>query len=702
MNKPLVAVRWVGDVAVVTVDHPPVNALSQNVRHDLLRTFEDLRLNARATGVVVRCQGKTFFAGADIREFDGPPQPPHLQDVFDAIESMAVPVVAAVHGTALGGGFEAALACHYRMATPEAKLALPEINLGIFPGAGGTQRLPRLVPLDTACEIILTTKTIDATEALRLGILDVLAEGDLETAAVAWLARLLREGRGPRPLSHQPVRTDNDAEKIFEKWTVFAKTRLKGRESPLKALAALRAAIEKPYREGLRIERTLNLECKQTVESRALRHIFFAEREARKVQDMSSTISPVNITHVVVLGAGTMGSGIAMTFANKGFAVTLVEDNKEALSKGLNIITSVYAEAVAKGRLTAHERERRLSAIVGSLNFHDVREADVVIEAVFEDLALKKKVFANLGALCKKNALLATNTSSLDVNDIASASGRPTQVVGLHFFSPAQVMPLVEIVRGAQTSPQSLATALALTRNIGKTSVVSGVCFGFIGNRMLLDYAREAQRMLLEGMTPREVDSALEQFGFAMGVLAVSDLAGVDVGVRVRREHASQLSKDPAFFRAAAVLYEAGRYGQKVGKGFYRYDDKRTRLDDPESQRLIAEAAHALGIARTSSSAEEIVERCVFPLINEGANLLAEGIALRASDIDVVWTSGYGFPRHRGGPMFYADCLGLKTVLAGIEKYKRKYGDEFWTPSPLLLRLVNENKTFGSWDARKT
>lgn len=702
MNKPLVAVRWKGDVAVVTADHPPVNALSQKVRHEMLKIFQDLHQNTRVTGVVLGCQGKTFFAGADIREFDGPPQSPHLQDVFDIIESMTVPVVAAIHGTALGGGFEAALACHYRIATPDAKLALPEINLGIFPGAGGTQRLPRLVPLDTACEIILTTKTIDAAEALRLGIVDVLAESDLETAALSWLSQLLHEGRGPRPLSHQPVRKSDEAEKIFEKWTVFAKTRLKGRESPLKALAALRAAVETPYREGLRIERTLNLECKQTLESRALRHIFFAEREARKVPDMSSTASPSNIERVAVLGAGTMGSSIAMTFANKGFAVTLVEENKAALSKGLDAIASAYAEAVTKGRLTAPEREKRLSAIRGSLNFHDVGEADAVIEAVYEDLALKKNIFARLGALCKASALLATNTSSLDVNDIATASGRPAQVVGLHFFSPAHIMPLVEIVRGAQTSPYSLATALALTKKIGKTIVVSGVCFGFIGNRMLLGYAREAQRMLLEGMTPREVDSALEHFGFAMGVLAVSDLAGVDVGVHVRRENASRLSKEPSFFRAAAVLFDAGRYGQKVGKGFYRYDDKRTRLDDPESQRLIAEAARALGVVRTSSSADEIVERCMLPLINEGANILAEGIALRASDIDVVWTSGYGFPRHRGGPMFYADCLGLNTVVAGIEKYKKKYGDEFWTPAPLLLRLVDENKNFSSWDASKT
>jgi len=701
VEKPLVTVERHGQVALVVADNPPVNAISQAVRQALLEAFQDLAREDGIRAVILRCQGKTFFAGADIREFDSPPKSPHLQDVFDAIVAMKVPVIAAIHGTAFGGGMEAALACHYRIAVRDAKFGLPEINLGIFPGAGGTQRLPRLVSLDQAIGIVLTGRPVAAPEALRLGIVDEIVDGDLAEAARAFAEKILKEGKGPRPLSKLPPKVDGSAEETFGKWEVYAKTRLKGRASPLKALAALRAVVGKPFAEGLALERALNLECKQADESRALRHVFFAERGARKIPGLDPGIEPLAVKKVGVLGAGTMGAGIALSFANAGLPVTLVEDNDAALARGLAAIGKFYADSVAKGRLSAAEAEKRTKLIASSRAIEDFKDADLVVEAVFEDMALKKKIFARLGEACKPEAILATNTSSLDVNEIAAASRRPERVLGLHFFSPAHIMSLVEIVRGAKTSDPALQTALTLAKTTGKIPVVSGVGFGFIGNRMLLGYGREAQRMLLEGASPREVDSALEDFGFAMGVLAVSDLAGIDVGVKVRRENRERLSKDPTFFKAANALYDAGRYGQKTGKGFYRYDERRNRLDDPEVSGLMANAAKELGIPQRKISPEEIVERCLLPLINEGANILDEGIALRASDIDVVWTSGYGFPRHKGGPMFHAGGRGLKTIVAGIEKYWKIYGEEFWTPAALLVRLANENKTFPEYDSEK-
>jgi 3-hydroxyacyl-CoA dehydrogenase len=701
VEKLLVKVEWRGDVAVVIADNPPVNAISRAVRAALLGAFQALAREGRARAVVLRGQGKTFFAGADIREFDAPPQPPHLQDVLDAIEAMPVPVVAALHGAALGGGLEAALACHYRIAAPGTKMGLPEIHLGIFPGAGGTQRLPRLVPLERACQIILTGKPLGATEALKDGLLDEIAEENLNEAALAFTEKLLKEQRGPRPVSKMPPQAGSDVEAVFTKWHGFAAARLKGRVSPLKALTALRAAMERPFAEGLKIERALNLECKQAAESKALRHVFFAERETRKVPGLDPKTNPLPVKRVGVLGAGTMGSGIAVAFANAGLPVTLVEENQAALARGLVGIGKIYADSAAKGRLSAEEAERRKALIQGALALDALTRADLVVEAVFEDLALKKAIFAKLGKLCAPSAVLTTNTSSLDVDAIAAASGRPERALGLHFFSPANVMPLLEVVRGAKTSPQVLQTALTLAKAINKIPVVSGVGFGFIGNRMLLGYGREAQRMLLEGATPREVDSVLEDFGFAMGVLAVYDLAGIDVGVKVREQNRERLSSDPTFFKAAGVLYEAGRYGQKNGKGFYRYDENRKRHDDAEAAALIAKAAKGLGIRRRDLTREEILERCLLPLINEGAKILEEGIALRASDIDVVWTYGYGFPRHKGGPMFHADRVGLDVIVVGLEKYRKIYGDEFWTPAPLLQRRASENKTFANFDAER-
>ncbi|HXV74190.1 MAG TPA: 3-hydroxyacyl-CoA dehydrogenase NAD-binding domain-containing protein, partial [Sphingomonadales bacterium] len=443
MTKP-VSIEWRNGIAAVVANNPPVNAISQVIRQALLEAFEALAREGRAKAVVLRCEGKTFFAGADIREFGEAPKPPHLQDVFDAIEAMPVPVVAAVHGTAFGGGFEAALACHYRIAAKDAKLALPEIHLGIFPGAGGTQRLPRLVPLDKACEIILTGKPMGAAEAHTLGIVDEVAAGDVADAAFAFAEKIVQKGKGPKPLSKRLPVADSDIEGTIKKWEAFAKARLKGREAPLKALAALRAALSKPFAEGLKIERTLNLECKQTEESEALRHVFFAERETRKVPGLNPNLEPLPVRRTGVLGAGTMGTGIAVAFANAGLAVTLVEESEPALQKGLAAIGKIYFDAAAKGRLSASEAEKRKALIKGSLSLDELKDADLVVEAVFENLALKKKIFAHLGVLCKPAALLATNTSSLDVDEIAAASGRSENVLGLHFFSPANVMALLE------------------------------------------------------------------------------------------------------------------------------------------------------------------------------------------------------------------------------------------------------------------
>jgi 3-hydroxyacyl-CoA dehydrogenase len=683
-------------IAVVTVDRPPVNAIDQNVRAELLRAFSELRQQADVTAIVLGCAGRTFFAGADIKEFDTGIAPPSYHEVFRLIEDSPVPVVAAIHGTALGAGTEIALACHYRVADAEARLGLPELSLGIIPGAGGTQRLPRLIPLAAAADMMLSGRPMPASQAKELGLLDQIVSGDVIEGAVAFARALLSEGKGPRRTRDLPVRGAADAAAVLaERRAQIAKT-MRGRNAPVRLLDALQAAAEKPFEEGIAIERTISAELERSPEARALRHLFFAEREARRIPGLSAQIRPRSVHQVGIVGAGTMGGGIAMAFANAGLPVTLLDANEAALHAGMAKIRANYQRSVARGSLKPDDMEARLRLITPTLEFSALGETDLVIEAVFEKMALKQEIFARLDQVAKAGAILATNTSTLDIDAIAAVTHRPRDVLGLHFFSPANVMPLLEIVRARHTADDVLVTALELARTIRKVGVVAKVCYGFIGNRMMDPYGREAERCLLEGATPEQVDAALESFGMAMGILAVFDLAGVDVGHLTRVALGDAFTKDPTYYRVSAMLTERGWLGQKSGRGFYRYENGK-RTPDPEVVALIHEEARRLGVPRRNPSAEEIRDRCLLALINEGARVLEEGIALRASDIDVVYTSGYGFPRWRGGPMFYADSVGLKNIHDRIVEFQRTLGARYWQPAPLLTRLAQSNATFLQW-----
>jgi 3-hydroxyacyl-CoA dehydrogenase len=674
-----------GEIAVVTVDNPPVNALKHEVRAGLAEALRRAHFADDTKAVIIVCAGRTFFAGADITEFGKPPQPPSLHEVIAAIEVMRKPVVAALHGTAFGGGFELALACHYRVAVAGARVGLPEVKLGLLPGAGGTQRLPRLVGPEKALKMIVTGEPMGAPEALADGILDEIVQGDLRASAVAFARRVVAESR---PLK---LVRDRDEKLVGEGFADAAEAltrRLRGREAPEACVEAVRNAIVLPFEEGLRREGELFRKLVAGDQSKAQRHIFFAEREAAKIRDMPETTKPRPIARAAVIGAGTMGGGIAMCFANAGIPVIVVETSRDLLQKGLDRIASNYRTTVSRGGLNADEMERRIGLINGVTELEAVGEADVVIEAVFEEMGVKKQVFADLDRQAKVDALLATNTSTLDVNEIAHATARPQDVLGMHFFSPANVMRLLEIVRGAETSFEALANAVALGRRLGKVPVTVGVCYGFVGNRMLARRSVETERLLLEGALPQEIDAAVAGFGFPMGPCAMMDLAGLDVGWRIRQgrsEHA--LIED--------ALCEAGHYGQKTGKGYFRYDGgSRTPVPDPEVEKIILEASSRLGINRRSIPQEEIVERMIFPMINEGARILEEGIAARPGDIDVIWVYGYGWPIWRGGPMYYADRLGLAHLRDRLTFYADRSRDETLQPAPLLQRLAEQGRGF--------
>ncbi len=675
------------EIAIITVDNPPVNALKHEVRAGLAEALAQACDDDAVRAVVIACAGRTFFAGADITEFGKPPQAPSLHDVIAAIEAMPKPVVAAVHGTALGGGFELALACHFRVAVPGARVGLPEVKLGLLPGAGGTQRLPRLVGPEKALQMIVTGEPIGAAEARANGIIDEVVEGDLTAAAIDFARRVLGEGR--------PLRLVRDREEklIGEGFADAAEAltrRLRGREAPAACVEAVRNAIVLPFEEGLKRESELFRKLVAGDQSKAQRHIFFAEREAAKVPGIAEGTKPRPIASGAVIGAGTMGGGIAMCFANAGIPVTIVETGRDLLQKGLDRVTANYRATVSRGGLSVDEMERRLGWVTGVTELEAVGSADVVIEAVFEEMDLKKRVFSDLDRLAKPNAILATNTSTLDVDEIARATLRPQDVVGTHFFSPANVMRLLEIVRGAATAPDALATAVALGRRIGKVPVTVGVCYGFVGNRMLARRSVESERLLLEGALPQEVDAAVAAFGFPMGPFAMADMAGLDVGWRIRKGRGERNEIEDA-------LCEAGHYGQKTGQGYFRYEaGSRTPLPDPEVEEIILETSSRLGINRRPIPQEEIVERSFFPMINEGARILEEGIAARPGDIDVIWVYGYGWPVWRGGPMYYADQLGLTHVRDRLTFYADRYRDETLRPAPLLVRLAAEGRGFAS------
>ena len=687
----LVSLACDGGVALITIDNPPVNALSAAVRAGLIARLAEAAADAGVAAIVIRCAGRTFVAGADITEFGKAPQPPILPEVFAAIEASRKPVIAALHGTPLGGGLELALACHGRIASAATRTGLPEIKLGLIPGSGGTQRLPRLIGMEKALAMILTGAQIGATEALDIGLLDALTSGDLTAEAVAFARKAAADGQLPvlardRDDRIASMRADPAA---FAALAAPYLKRARGQTAPAAAVEALRGALDLPFEEGLARERASFLALRDGPQSKALRHVFFAEREAAKIPDLPAGARPREVVRAAVIGAGTMGAGIAICCAGAGLAATLVETAPEALARGLDTVAAHFRALAARGTMPAEEAERRIGLVAGSTDMAAIGSADVVIEAVFEDMEVKTAVFAALDRLAAPGAVLATNTSYLDVDALAQATRRPGLVVGLHFFSPAPVMRLLEVVRARETAPETLATAIAVGRKLGKVPVVVGVCHGFVGNRMMRLRSIECERLLVEGALPYEVDAAMTSFGFAMGPFAVMDLAGLDISWRMRKAQGATAAVGDA-------LCEMGRFGQKTGKGFYLYEaGSRSPRRDAEVERLIVETSARLGVTRRALAADEIVERLLFPMINEGARILDEGIARHPGDIDVVWINGYGFPAWRGGPMHYADTVGLAHVRDRLEAFAAAVGDERHKPAPLLARLAAAGRGFG-------
>jgi 3-hydroxyacyl-CoA dehydrogenase len=698
MTSP-VSYELVDDIGVITVANPPVNALSHAVRQGINDAIAAAQEDA-SKAVLIICEGRTFIAGADITEFGKPPREPHLPDLCNTIEASSKLVVAALHGTALGGGLEVALSCHYRCAVAGAKVGLPEVKLGLLPGAGGTQRLPRLVGASAALDLMTGGNPIDAGQAAILGLVDHVVDGDLRDAAFAWCRELVANDAEQRRTSELAVE-DVPAGALEEYRRTLAR-RTRGQIAPQKIIDCVEAALSRPFPEGLQFEREKFIECMKSPQSAALRHMFFAEREAAKVRGLSSDTALRDVNKVGVIGAGTMGSGIATNFGSAGMHVVLLEVNDEALGRGLGLIDRNYQGGVKRGKMSEEQALACRGRITGTTDYGSLSDADLVIEAVFENLELKQDVFGKLDAVCRQGAILATNTSYQDVDRIAAATKRPQDVIGLHFFSPAHIMKLLEVVRAEETADDVLATCMALAKKIRKTPVVSGVCYGFIGNRMLGHYAREAQLCVIEGATPEQVDTAMEGWGMAMGPLAVFDLAGLDVGYKARQGLPEAERGDPRAFRVADALVEMNRLGQKTGAGFYRYDpETRKRSSDADVQALIEREAAELGVEQREIDSEEIVDRLMFALVNEGMNILDEGIAQRPGDIDVVYVYGYGFPAWRGGPMHYADAVGLVHVLERIREFEQRFGPDNWTPAPLLEKLVESGITLAEWAKSK-
>ena len=702
-QAPLVSVAREGDIVVLTVDNPPVNTINTAVREHLLEALDSLEPLRDVRSLVLLCAGNTFFSGADISEFSGPPQEEAYRHLFNRLEGLPIPTVAAMHGTVMGGGVEIALALHYRIAAPATRLAMPEVTLGIIPGAGGTQRMPRLIGVERTLELVLGARPIDAQRARELGILDAIVEGDLRTAALEYARQLIASGMPARPTGAMRVDPASTTPDIIERFTEQARKQYPNRTAALTAIEAIRAAASLPLQRGLEYETELVNGAKATIESRALVHLFFAERETRKVPDIPADTRARPVKSAAIIGAGTMGGGIAMCFANAGIPVTVLDAGREALERGLGVVERNFDSMVKRGRITSQEKATRMALIRGTLDYGELADEDLIVEAVFESMELKKKIFASLDRVAKRGAVLATNTSTLDIDAIATAVSRPQDVIGMHFFSPANVMPLLEVVRTSLTAPEVIRTVMDLARPLRKTPVLARVCYGFIGNRMMEGYAREAQRLVLEGETPRRVDTILENWGMAMGILAVFDMAGIDVGVNVHKSNADKYPPDPTYYQADLALHEAGRLGQKSGRGYYRYEPgDRTRHDDPEALEILRARARQLGIAAREHSDQEILERCLYPLLNDGLRILEEGIAVRASDVDVVWAAGYGFPRYRGGPLFYAETIGLRTLLDGLRRYRELFGPMHWRPAALLEQLANSGQSIADWEREHT
>jgi 3-hydroxyacyl-CoA dehydrogenase len=691
-----VTLEELGPVGIICFDNPPVNALSREVRAGLHDALRNAIHNSSLKALLIASNGNLFSAGADLNEFDSLTNDRSLQNLQAAIENAPIPIVASIQGLAVGGGLELAMACHYRVAHQNAKLGMPEIHLGIVPGAGGTQRLPRLIGARSALEMMLSGTAISADEAKAKGLVDEVAEGDLREAALAYCRRLVSDGVGPRPTCNRPIDVPLDDKTVSELTKLHARA-LRGRTTQNLIVEAIQASTL-PFAEGMAVEEAVSNKSLQSRESQALRHVFFAERESAKVAGLPKLSQSPDIKHVSIIGAGTMGSAIAIAFSDSGRAVTLIDNTQAALDRSRETIQSVYASSVKRGRISQQVAADRIARITSSTNIGGLLDCDLVIEAVFENMDLKKEVLSKLDAVLPPDRLIATNTSTLSVTELARSTTHPDRVLGLHFFAPANVTKLLEIVRGSDTSLNSIAFALQVAKILKKVPVVSGDAFGFIGNRMMLDgYFREGEQLLLEGASPAQVDSALERFGFAMGPQRVSDLGGNDVGTKVRIQLYKRESRPDPYFAIADRLTELGRLGQKTGRGFYRYESGREALADPEVIGIIESLAAERRIARRQILEEEIVERCLLALINVGAMVLEESIAARASDIDVVWTSGYGFPRHLGGPMFYADTLGLPHVAERIRFYHEQFG-HYWRPAKLIGSLAAENSSFEEWD----
>ncbi len=694
MNKPVVSYQLQNQLGIIHIDNPPVNALSHPVRAGLMAALAQAAKDT-SLALLILCRGRTFIAGADITEFGKPPLEPHLPDVIAAIENFPKPVIAALHGNALGGGLEVALSAHYRCAVATTKLGLPEVKLGLLPGAGGTQRLPRVVGVEAALDMMTSGTPISAHKARELGLVDETLEGELESTAIDYANRLIVEGAPVRPTGAQRADAPDSVD-FYDQYRNKIARKSRGQIAPGFIIELVELATHTDIDEGQAVERERFIECRNSPQASAMQYVFFAERATGKLADIPKDTPVLPVQSVAVVGAGTMGGGIAMCLANASIPVTLVETQQEFLDRGMATIKKNYATSVKRGRFSQEQADAFLANFSGTTNYADISDVDVVIEAVFENMDIKKEVFAKLDASCKPGCILATNTSYLNVDEIAATTSRPQQVIGAHFFSPANVMKLLEVVRTKKTSPEVVQTFMKLAKKIGKIPVAVGVCNGFVGNRMLKGYARQAQLLLLEGASPEQIDQAMQTWGMAMGPIAVGDLAGLDIGYRSRRDQGIE-SRSIKESTLADTLVEMERLGQKTGAGYYRYDAQtRERQSDPEVISLIETIAAQWNVERREINDTEIVERLILALVNEGAAILKEGIAARPSDIDIVYLNGYGFPAWRGGPMYYADTLGLDIVIDKLNALKALTGDPCWEPSALILEISEASMTLGS------
>ena len=671
------------NIAILTLNSPPVNALSANVREGLDIGIKTAIANNNVEAIVLICDGRTFIAGADISEFGKEPKGPSLFEVQEELENSPKPIIAAIHGTALGGGLEVALTCHYRIAVPSAKCGLPEVSLGLLPGAGGTQRLPRLVGVEQALKMVTSGTHLSADKCLKSGLIDKMAsENQLLEDSTSFAKEIIANNRPLKKVRDmdEKVIAARGNDQLFSDFRKSIARKTRGFLAPEYNIQCIEAAVNKSFEEGIKVERDLFLKLVTGNQSAAQRYFFFSQRQVAKIPDIPRETEKLKINEVGIIGAGTMGGGIAMNFANANIPVTIVEQNQERLDKGIGIIRKNYENTASKGRISIEDVEKRMSLINGDVSINSLSEKDLIIEAVFENMDLKKEIFSKLNTVAKNGAILATNTSGLDINEIASTTDRPENVIGLHFFSPANVMKLLEVVRGEKTSNEVIATSMAMAKSIGKIAALVGVCPGFVGNRILAQRQREANKLILEGALPWDIDDALFDFGFPMGPFAMSDLAGLDIGWNKETSRGETIREK---------LCENDRFGQKSGKGFYIYDENRNKSSDPEVEELIINFAQEKQIKRRSINKEEIIERCLYPMINEGFKILEEGMAIRASDIDIIWINGYGWPVYEGGPMFYGNLIGFEKILEWLKKMEEEYGTDF-TPSPYLEKVVKE------------